>query len=217
MAKQLEFEKVKGWGGKRRGAGRPNRTGKVSHGKREPVDFKKPLHITLKVRKGVVNIRHPHLLKEFRRAVRGAKGFGIHIIHFSLQFDHIHIIAEAKSGKCLSAGLKSLNGRLGKAIRKFTGGAGAVFKGRFHMNVLESPTEMKRALEYVLLNTAKHWKFVEHADDFSSGRAFKEWRSLLGKRFRGLIEDQINESRVKFEELSSPQSWLCREGWKRAA
>ncbi|MGZ3722772.1 MAG: transposase, partial [Bdellovibrionales bacterium] len=145
------------------------------------------------------------------------KVFGIYVIHFSLQSNHIHMIIEAKSGANLAAGMKSLSGRLGKAIRKVTGGVGAVFKGRFHMHILKSPTEMKRALEYVLLNTAKHWKFVDHVDDFSSGRAFKEWRKLLGRRFRGLIEDQLENSQLKHEELSPPRSWLCREGWMRAA
>ncbi|MGZ3723349.1 MAG: hypothetical protein ACXVA9_10485 [Bdellovibrionales bacterium] len=216
MAKQLEFKKVKGWGGKRRGAGRPNRTGQVSHAKRERVDFKKPLHITLKLKKGVANLRNRQTLMNFRNAVNSAKPFGLNVIHYSLQNDHVHLIVEAKDSASLGNGMKSLCCRVGKAVRKIAGGTGAVFMGRFHMHVLKTPTEMKRALEYVLLNTAKHMKHLEHIDEFSSGVAFAEWRKLIGRRLSGLIESQVRKAPSVFRELSAPQSWLCREGWMRA-
>ncbi|MGZ3724098.1 MAG: transposase [Bdellovibrionales bacterium] len=216
MAKQLEFKKVKGWGGKRSGAGRPNRTGQVSHGKRDPVDLRKPLHITLKLKNRVANLRNNRTLKDFRLAIAKAKDFGLFVVHFSLQSNHLHMIVEVKDNDSLTAGMKSLCGRLGKAIRKITGGSGSVFKGRFHLEVIKSPTQMKRALEYVLLNASKHFKLIEHIDDFSSGYAFREWRALIGERFGDLIEDQLMKLPFKLTELSPAQSWLCRVGWMRA-
>ena len=75
MAKQLELKKVKGWGGKRKGAGRPNRTGLVSHGKREKVDFKKPIHITMQLKKGASKLRTKEWMKEFSLAAKRAKDF----------------------------------------------------------------------------------------------------------------------------------------------
>ncbi|MGZ3722581.1 MAG: hypothetical protein ACXVA9_06605, partial [Bdellovibrionales bacterium] len=104
----------------------------------------------------------------------------------------------------------------GRVIRKTAGGVGKVFNGRFHMNVLGNPTKMKRALEYVLLNTSKHMKLVEHFDEFSSGPAFKQWRTLLGRRLNGLIEEQLTYLSWHFRELSEPRSWLCTVGWMRA-
>jgi REP element-mobilizing transposase RayT len=216
MAKQLEFEKVKGWGGKRRGAGRKNRSGLVNHAKRERVDFKKPLHITLRLKKGVASLRTQKSFKNFRRAVGEAKKFGLHVIHFSLLSNHIHMIVEAKDSASLSAGMKSLCGRLGKSLRAISGGTGSVFAGRFHMHLLKSPSEMKRALEYVLLNRAKHKNEVENVDDFSSGYAFREWRQLLGRRLCGLIAEQLPFAECQFHELSPPRSWLCAQGWMRA-
>ncbi|MGZ3722846.1 MAG: transposase [Bdellovibrionales bacterium] len=216
MAKQLEFEKVKGWGGKRRGAGRPNRTGQVSHAKREMVNFKRPLHITLKLKKGMASLRTKQALTDFRKAVTEAKKFSLHVIHYSIQNNHVHFIAEAKDSESLARGMTSLSGRFGKVIRGMTGGVGRVFQGRFHVHILKSPTEMKRALEYVLLNTSKHMKFVEHFDEFSSGPAFKQWRALLGRRLNGLIEEQLTYLSWHFRELSEPRSWLCSVGWMRA-
>ena len=67
---QMKFAKVDGWGGKRKGAGRPNKSGLQAHISREKVNYKKPLHITLKMRKGVVQLRTPKFLKEFQQAIR---------------------------------------------------------------------------------------------------------------------------------------------------
>src|ERR1035437_9703574 len=143
--KQLEFKKVKGWGGKRRGAGRPNRTSQVSHGKRPKVDFKKPLHITMKLKKNSPNLRTKTTLNDFSASLLEAKKFGLNVLHFSIQTDHVHMIVEAKNNRDLSRGMKSLCGRLGKRL-------GGVFNGRYHLHVLKSPSEMKNALLYVLLN-----------------------------------------------------------------
>lgn len=213
MAKQLEFKKVKGWGGKRKNAGRKNRSGKLSHVKRERVDLKKPLGITLKFER--VSLRNFATLKAFRVAAHEAKRFYLHVLHYSIQNDHIHLIVEAKDNESLEKGMKSLCGRLGKMIRKDAGGNGPVFKDRYHLRVLKTPTEVKRALEYVLLNTAKHMKVVEHIDSFCSGFAFMHWRELLGRRFSGLIRESYEEFQRDLRELSSPQSWLARVGWMR--
>jgi REP element-mobilizing transposase RayT len=213
MPKQLEFKKVNGWGGKRKNAGRPNKTGEVSHGKRPHVNFKSPLHITMRLKKGMVNLRTQRLLNAFRKATREAQKFGFHVVHFSLLSNHVHLIAEAKNSKALASGMKSLNGRFGKAVRAFTGGRGRVFAGRFHLHVLKSPTEMKRALEYVLLNLAKHTKVIEHLDEFSTAFRFREWRALIGRRMNLLLED-LPEANGTY--LSAPRSWLLTSGWKRA-
>lgn len=100
----------------------------------------------------------------------------------------------------------------------------SVFVGRYHLHVLETPQETKRALEYVLLNRAKHLKWIEHFDIYSSAISFQNWTELLGRRFVGLIADQaerLSRNRRELEELANvltpPQSWLCKHGWKRAA
>src|SRR5262249_22308709 len=110
--KQLEFKRTKGWGGKRRGAGRPNRTGTVSHGKREQVDFRKPLNITIKIKEKTVNLRSQIVFNALVEACKKAKQFDYHVIQFSILRDHIHMIVEAKNNEALDKGTKSLHGRL---------------------------------------------------------------------------------------------------------
>jgi len=215
--KQLEFKKVKGWGGKRRNAGRPNKTGTVHHMKREEVNFKRPLHITLKLKSGLKNLRVPPLLEQFKISAEKAKQQGLRLIHFSIQTNHLHLLVECRDNETLSRGMKSLGCKLGKAIRKYCGGSGPVFKGRFHLQVIKNPTQARNSLAYVLLNEAKHKKFIPYKDAYSSAGHFHEWRRLLGRNTGPILQYGRQVKRSLPGHLSAPHSWLAREGWKRAA
>jgi REP element-mobilizing transposase RayT len=207
--KQLKF---KTHGGKRKGAGRPNRSGTPSHKKRPTVNFKKPLHITMKFNKNVGTLRTVSRLKAFQNTLRRAKKFELHVLHYTLQYDHIHIIVEAPSNDLLSRGMKSLAGRLSRLFAK-----GKAFKGRYHLHQLHTPTEVKRAYRYVLLNTSKHEKLIDFLDDFSSARHFKGWEHF--KKVGFLLEEQLEEyTRHPLPNyLSEARSWLAQTGWTRAA
>ncbi|MGE4133110.1 MAG: hypothetical protein AB7F86_15820, partial [Bdellovibrionales bacterium] len=116
-ATQLSFKAVSGWGGKRRGAGRPNRTGQVHHMKRERVKSSAPLHLTWRLKNDIVNLRCGDVLATFKSASKRARQFGLHVIHISLQSNHIHLIVECRSSQALKCGTRSLGACLGKGIR----------------------------------------------------------------------------------------------------
>ncbi len=214
MAKQLSFKKLSGWGGKRKGAGRKNRTNQVAHGPRAKVSRKNPMHITLRVRKGVVNLRSHGIFKDFKRALREAKRFGLSVNQFSLQGNHLHLIVEAKNNAALASGMKSFGARFAKAVLRASNQKGAAFAGRYHLHILKSPREVKNALKYVLLNQAQHLKVVEHIDGYSSGYFFSQWHKLI--KVSSWIQTQLAEPRARdFSHLSPAQSWLLREGWMR--
>ncbi len=213
---QLEFKKVKGWGGKRKGAGRKNRSKTVSHGAREAVDFKKPLHITKRLKPGLRGLRCKPLKLEFEKSLKKAKQKGVHFIHYSLEDNHLHLFVEAADKKALSSGMNSLGTRFAKAVRKKIGGSGSVFEGRYHLKVLKSPRQVKNALAYVLLNHSKHQKLIPYSDDFSSAAHFHEWRRLLGNEMGPILKNQ-RECRLALpDHLSEARSWLARAGWKKA-
>jgi len=217
MPKQLEFKRVKGWGGKRRGAGRPNKSGRAGHAKRALVDFKKPLHVTLRLIDKMPNLRTKEFLRHFKTAGLRAKKFNLYLNHYSILGNHIHLIVEARDNHSLELGMKSLCGRLGKFLRKTQGGRGAVWLGRFHLHILRTPTEVKRALEYVLLNRAKHSKLLTHLDEFSSGYVFKDWQKLLGRKISPLMKEQLASNTKMLDEVSPARSWLLNSGWMRAS
>ena len=232
--KQLEFEKVGGWGGKRVGAGRPNRSHQVNHMKRPRVSLKTPLHLTLRLQSKLPTLRKRELLREFRKSIQAARRLGLYVIHFSIQSNHIHLFAEAQSRKALASGMKALAGRFAKFVRAFaSAGAcgevsekGGVFSGRYHLRVLKTPTEVRNALEYVLLNLSKHQRLIEYIDGYSSGTRFTNWPKLLGRGFTALIRNDVQVWQEHLAEnpnedglhniLSPPRSWLASTGWTKA-
>jgi hypothetical protein len=74
---QLTFEKVGGWGGKRRGAGRPNQSGQASHGERPLVSGSTPLHITWRLKQASVNLRCGELFEVFKMSALKSKSLGL--------------------------------------------------------------------------------------------------------------------------------------------
>lgn len=207
--RQLEFKKTKGWGGKRRGAGRKNRTGTVSHAVRERVDFKKPLHITMRLMPGLKGLRTAKMKAAFERCLIRAKAKGLRVLHFSIQGNHLHFVIECASNTELASGMNSLGTSFGRTIRAKLGGKGGVFDGRYHLHVLKTPAEMRNALAYVLLNRSKHQDVIPYKDDFSSAEHFQEWKLLIGQSWRSRLP-------AFPDHLSRPKSWLARTGWKMA-
>lgn len=192
----------------------------MNHMKRPRVDKDTPLHITWRLKIGLLSMRKQQLLKEFEESVRRAKIFGLRVLQFSIQGNHIHLIVEADNNLALAQGLRSLGGRFGKIIRKHAGGRGPVFAGRYHIELIQTPEQMRNTLSYVLLNHSKHKKVVEYVDGYSSAPYFHEWKRLLGKKFSGMIRDQVESLReangrdITSAALSPPKSWLAREGWR---
>ena len=85
--RQAEFG-FTNWGGKRRGAGRKPKGEKagVSHAKRERLAERFPVHVTLKVRQGLPNLRRKESFRELERAfAQGAERFGFRLQHYSVQ------------------------------------------------------------------------------------------------------------------------------------
>ena len=156
------------------------------------------------------------MLERFEGSLVKAKTIGLRVIHFSLQSNHIHMIVECRDNSTLAKGMKSLGCSLGKVIRRYCGGSGPVFKGRFHLHVLKSPREMKNGLAYVLLNQSKHEGLIPYRDRFSSARYFYEWKKLLGRRIGPLLSDRRRREKSLPSYLSSPRSWLARGGWMKA-
>jgi hypothetical protein len=215
--KQLEMKGLKGWGGKRKGAGRKNQTGTINHLKRERVNSKTPIHVTMKLRHGLPDIQCPEMHEKFKAGALKAKALGLRVVHYTVEWDHIHMLLECSNNKALSQGMKSLGASFGRAIRKFAGGKGRVFKERFHMRVLKTPTEVRNAMAYVLTNTSKHHKMAPGPTPYSSGMYFSEWKKLLGRRAGPNLREFVPLTSKLPEFLCEPKSWLAREGWRKVA
>jgi putative transposase len=145
------------WGGRRKGAGRPVTKGVVLHRPRPQLKARFPLHVTLKVLDEVGSLRTDKRFLRIKRAfLYGCDKFGMRLVHFSVQGNHVHLIVEAADKLALTRGMQGLTIRLAKGVNRVSNRHGRVFADRYHARVLKTPTEVRNAIHYVLKNLHKH-------------------------------------------------------------
>jgi putative transposase len=149
------------------------------------------VHVTLKVRRGIPNLRASARFRAIHQAFQAARGRnGVRLAEYNVLGDHLHLIVEADSSTWLSRGLQGLCVRLTRALNRILGRRGSVFADRFHSRLLRTPTELVRAIRYVIDNVRHHFG---QPDATCSSRS-------SGSR----------------DVLAAPHGWLLRTGWKRA-
>jgi REP element-mobilizing transposase RayT len=201
--KQLGL-KLRTWGGKRRGAGRkPNgdQAG-VSHLRRPDLAARHPVHVTVHLANGVGYLRGHSRVRAVERALSEAKiRFGMRIIHYSIQGNHLHLIVEAYDRRALARGMQGLLIRLALALNGLAHRRGKVFADRYHSHVLRSRRETARAVRYVLGNYRHHTfeTLPPRWDDPCSSA-----------RYLGAAPEED-------APVVAPRTWLLRVGWRGAA
>jgi REP element-mobilizing transposase RayT len=155
--KQLDLA-LPSWGGKRRGAGRKRRQERRGVPHRQRPRFKwKPLHVTVRVRREIWNLRTHRCFRALERAfIKGCNRFGFRLVHFSVQGNHLHLVVEAPDHLQLARAMKGLEVRMARALNKVMRRRGQVFPDRYHAHLLRSPREVRFAVAYVLGNRAHH-------------------------------------------------------------
>lgn len=163
-------------------------------------------------------MRSARFVRAFEGTMRaGCERGRFRVVHWSVQRDHLHLIVEASSGFDLGCGMKSVGVRLVRAVQKTFGmrrGRGPLLRDRFHLHVLRSPREVRRAIAYVLLNARRHaaqrgvalYRRVARVDPASSGRWFDGWKR----------SDLAFERGCEAPAVARARSWLLGVAWRRA-
>jgi REP element-mobilizing transposase RayT len=171
----------------------------------------------LKARPGIASFRIPAVWREAQASFAKACERGrFRLVHYSIQDDHTHLIVEAADPDALGRGMKSLAARFARAVNRALGRSGPVLKDRYHLHVLRTPLEVRRALAYVLLNARKHWAArmrrrgrkvgATPLDPVSSARWFDGWR-------RGgfpVVDARDRDVRA----VATARTWLATTGWR---
>ena len=155
--KQLAI-KFRSWGGKRKHAGRKPKGARrgVPHFPRKQPRRTAAL-VTMRVRNGLPSLRGSRAFGAVSGAFRkGKERFGLRVIHFTVQGNHLHLLVEAEDVVSLARGMKGLSVRMARALNRLHGVSGQVFPDRFHSRALKSPREIAYAMRYVLGNHMKH-------------------------------------------------------------
>ena len=206
------------WGGRRAGAGRKGKPGAMPHTRRPFHDRAHPTHVTVRANPALGRLRRVKVITAIMRRLRtvahdahlAARRRTFRVIEFSVQPDHVHLIVEASSARALSRGMQGLLAWLARDVNRALERTGQVFTQRFHARDLASPREVRSALVYVLLNSAKHPEWAPDqitvvragVDPCSSARWFSGWRR------RSPIPDLV-------PPVSRPTTWLLTRGWRR--
>lgn len=177
--RQLSLARTSGWGGKRKGAGRKpaGERALVTHVRRPALAARFPVHVTLRVLPHVFSLRSRRSFRVIRAALSsGGARFGMRVCEFSVQGNHVHLVAEAADAGSLSRGVQGLSVRLAKGMNRMMGRAGRVLADRYHARILRTPTEVARVLTYVRGNHDVHRRrwgqaHLTAADPYSSASA----------------------------------------------
>jgi hypothetical protein len=87
-------------------------------------------------------------------SLRSARRFG------AIRGCHLHPIVGADDSRTLSRGAQGFCIRVARAVNKVLGRSGRVFADHYHSHLLGSPTELVRAIKYVLGNAGHHYAEV---------------------------------------------------------
>lgn len=171
------------------------------------------------MREGVPSLRLVPIVHEIERTfARGCVRPGFRLVHYSIQGNHAHVLVEAQDHDALGRGLKAIGARLARAVNRVAKRRGAVLADRYHSRLLKSPTEVHRALRYVLLNARKHvakpaaaLRAGCHAfDPASSARWFDGW-----KLARDVVMERTRPPAGGKPPVARARTWLLVKGWRR--
>jgi len=176
-----------------------------------------PVHVTL--RAAFRPLRSQHVFPTVCLAIGGATRRAprrFRVLHFSVQWDHLHLLVEASNARELSAGVRSVAIRIARAVNALVLRRGKFWADRWHGRSLESPREVRNALVYVLANFRKHARerLPAGIDAFSSALRFDGWKVATNERLpRAGPPFQV--AMAKWVAVAKPEHWLAREGWRR--
>lgn len=223
---QLALKACGGHGGRREGAGRPpGERPRVRHRTRPKHPKHAPMHVTLRAKANLPSLRSELVQRMLERLLRRERP-DFQVLHYSIQRDHLHLIAEADDAKAVASGMNSFASRFAKQLNKLLGARkGKVWDHRYHRRDLGTPTQVKNALAYVLHNWRKHreapldahprgcdprssagyfnaWMLAESAHEKPPPRAPLDWGSGRGRATEGWGPP-------------AARTWLLRKGWRR--
>jgi len=204
-------------GGRRKGAGRkPAGNAGVRHRQRVALASRFPVHVTVKLRRGLPVLRRRSEYAALRAAFHaGCAGVGrrgaFRLCHYAVLNDHLHFLVEAHDRTSLSRGLQGLLVRIARTLNKLWARRGKVFADRYHDRILRTPRQVRNAIRYVLQNARKHaaegrmLAVPQAIDTYTSAPWFDGFRETI--TVRGL--------EVVIRPVTSARTWMLTLGWRK--
>jgi REP element-mobilizing transposase RayT len=204
---------------------RAERVGFVSHSARPEHDYRHPVHVSMRRVKRAPSLRSERIFRAILGQLARVKRSGGHVVHYSVQNDHLHLIVEGESRQDLSAQMRKLFARIALAVNAIAKRRGSLFRDRHHREELDGPTKTRNALVYVLFNDRKYHaqnggaitdELLSDVDDRSSAAWLDGWdprarpppETVARLRARDGDIDGFGAPCIE------PETWLAQEGWR---
>jgi len=114
----------------------------------------------------------------------------------------LHLICEAEDARALGRGMKGLGVRIARGLNRVMDRRGAVIADRYHSRVLRTPSEVRRALNYLRQNPRRH-----------AIRAGQQWYRFSVDPFQTVRADgSVTAYAVRF--VMPARTWLLTVGWR---
>ncbi|MDD4973652.1 MAG: transposase [Bacteriovorax sp.] len=150
------------------------------------------LHLTVKIKKIKAELKNKSVLSILKRAILNARKQGLKVIHYSLEYDHVHLLIEADNNHILSKGMQSFGVTISKAINRMRKLKGGVYKHRYHFRKISSPRQLKNVLNYIFNNGIKHKTAKHIVGHYNSIQAEKKYFLF----YRGKLEYDLELMRI---------------------
>jgi REP element-mobilizing transposase RayT len=164
------------------------------------------------VRPEVWQLRSRRCFRVLDRAFRAASAkLDTRVAHFSVQHNHVHMLVETADARALARAIQGMCISMAKGLNRVMGRrTGTVFADRYHSRPLRTPTEVRRAIVYVLNNARKHFAQRGHRltpgwmDEYASGPWFSGWTAPP-------------RPPAGTPPVADPKTWLLATGWRERA
>lgn len=179
----------------------------IRHISRERLKGPTALHLTIKVKENKADIKNKRILKALHHAIKRARLKKLRVIHYTLEYNHIHLLVEASDNGILHKGMQALGISLSKAVNKISQLKGGVYKHRYHFRKINSRRELKNALHYIFRNGMKHKRSRSMLDPYNSFSSEKRIpadmdliirKSIFLSRLRSALREILDEGSVYY-------------------
>ncbi len=140
----------------------------IRHTKRITFHRTQAFHLTIKINKENSGLKTNEIAKKIKSSFKKLYENSVNLIHFTIEYDHIHLLVEAKNHICLGKSMQSFGISITKKLNFHRRKIGQVYKHRYHQRILKTKTEIKNVINYIFQNGKKHGTNLSKFSQFNS-------------------------------------------------
>ena len=175
----------------------------IRHTSRALISRPSALHLTIKLKKA--DIQNKVVLRILKHAIFRSRLQGLKVIHFSLEYDHVHLYVECGDNHVLGKSMKAFGVSFVKGINKYKKSLGSLYKYRYHLHIIKSAREAKNVINYILKNGIKHGRTLKVINPYNSALVLHDF---------GVLKIHLNKADIiagaeKFLKKEEVNRQLC--------